>query len=70
MIDVNKLPEFPGFTVYDIKTGQPNYNAIYAKDANGEDRLYRTYIAMEYGNDIPKEGKYIIQMGTGEYYKW
>lgn len=70
MIDASKLPEFPGFSVYDAETGEPIYDAIYATDVNGEDQLYRNYIAMECGNEVPRAGSYIIQMGTGEYYRW
>lgn len=67
MIDVNKLPEFPGFTVYDATSGINMDEMIYATD---NDELYEDFIAMECGKDIPKEGKYIIQMGTGDYYRW
>lgn len=81
MIDVNKLPEFPGFTVYDAETGQ----RITAKDIDDhfnkndwlvvdeEGLLIIPYHPEEYGTscfEIPKKGKYIIQLGTGECYRW
>lgn len=70
MIDYDKLPEFGGFTVYDRKTGEPalpqydNDKVQYVLSQNGN--LYEAICAIE---GIPK-GKYIIQLGNGEWYKW
>ena len=68
MIDFDKLPEFTGFTVYERETGEPvlpQYDeAQYVLSQNGN--LYEAICAIE---GIPK-GKYIIQLGNGEYYKW
>lgn len=68
MIDLDKLPEFTGFTVYDRETGEPvlpHYDeAQYVLSQNGN--LYEAICATE---GILK-GKYIIQLGNGEYYKW
>lgn len=81
MIDVNKLPEFPGFTVYDAKTGEP----LTAKDidpnlskndwlvADEEGLLIIPYYPEKYNSscfEVPRRGEYIVQMGTGEMYRW
>lgn len=72
MIDVNKLPEFSGFTVYDAETGEPiqpdakvdgveTVMHVLAEDGT----LYIANCACE---GLPK-GKYIIQI-NGDYYRW
>lgn len=67
MIDLDKLPEFEGFTVYNRETGEPvlpQYNgAQYVLSQNGN--LYEAICATE---GISKD-KYIIQLRNGEYYK-
>lgn len=90
MIDANKLPEFPGFSVYDIETGEKvephdgmsiyygdlllknpisGREVIFALDEDGalcivpKEQAYQAY-------RVSKEGKYIIQLGNGEYYRW
>lgn len=87
MIDFDKLPEFPGFTVYDRETGEPVkptdiklsngmtlfcYGDKFGFDEDGtlgviplDAEGWRTGLV-----DVKKEGKYIIQLGNGEYYKW
>lgn len=86
MIDFNKLPEFTGFTVYDKESGEPvkptdikisNGETLFdIEDKFGFDEdgnfgiipidaeQWRT--GLVYVN----KGKYIIQLGNGEYYKW
>ena len=73
MIDVNKLPEFPGFTVYDAETGEPIQPDTKVDDVEtvmhilAEDgTLYIANCACE---GLPK-GKYIIQMDDGTFYRW
>lgn len=90
MIDVNKLPEFPGFTVYDAETGKPvkqinkgyRFNDAYDAFMLSQDgKIFEIedgwWGANEDGRclcrevcETPHSNKYIIQMGTGEYYKW
>lgn len=86
MIDFDKLPEFEGFTVYDRESGEPvkptdikisNGETLFdIKDKFGFDEdgnfgiipidaeQWRTGLV-----DVNK-GKYIIQLGNGECYKW
>ena len=86
MIDFDKLPEFEGFTVYDRESGEPvkptdikisNGNTLFdIGDKFGFDEYgtlgvipldadeWRTGLV-----DVDK-GKYIIQLGNGEWYKW
>ncbi len=77
MIDLKKLPEFPGFTVYDAETGDPidaekelPNEAITGCLFLGEDgELLVDGICGSEMMALPK-GKYIIQLGTGEMYRW
>lgn len=73
MIDVNNLPEFPGFTLLDAETGKPiNNGAIryYALSSDGE--LFDDGWGRMEDSDgavLPK-GKFIILLKTGEMYRW
>ncbi len=92
MIDVNKLTEFPGFTVYDAETGErvePHDGmSIYCRDLLLKNPISLSGREMIFALDedgalcivskeqacqayrVSKEGKYIIQLGNGDYYKW
>ena len=65
MINLDKLPEFTGITVYDRETGEVNDNIV----VTGDGRLFEDYIHMECGNEYEPCGKYVIQVGT-EMYRW
>lgn len=80
MIDFNKLPEFTGFTVYDRYTGDEIDRKEVAKKVGCHpvlaDEMAITedgflYFTDSTGNwySVPKEGKYIIQIGT-DMYRW
>lgn len=90
MIDINTLPEFPGFTVYDAETGEPvkqinigiTHNDIddafmLAQDGKVFEIDDGWWARNEDGKclarevcETPHRNKYIIQLGTGECYRW
>lgn len=79
MIDVNNLPEFPGFTVYDAETGEQvgvHNGYKYMNFAITEKAEIMLHERARNGNlknciALPKNDiKYIIQLGNGECYKW
>ena len=66
MTDINSLPEFLGFTVYDAETGDPDIRVV----IDGQGNFFEDYICLECGKVYVPRGKYIIQLGAGENYRW
>lgn len=85
MIDLDKLPEFPGFSVYRISDGEAVgvdelLEELYGhkcKKAFDEDcvalsedgTLWLLGNVYSWSEEIPKQGKYIIQIGN-DMYRW
>lgn len=75
MIEIPKdqLKEFNGFTVYDAESGDPvtlGYEEFFVLDEDG--LLFKIYPSSDkyLYEDVPKEGKYLIQFADGKYLRW
>ena len=79
--DVDVFHGFTGFTVYDSKTGYPVEDKAAPGDSfmlSQDGTLFRITDGWHDGNrhlcreveEIPRTGEYIIQLGTGEYFRW
>lgn len=69
----NQLTEFYGFTVYDAESGEPvplGYEEFFVLDEDG--LLFKIYPSSDkyLYEDVPKDGKYIIQFADGKYMRW
>lgn len=72
-IPQDQLTEFTGFTVYDAKSGEPaplEYEELFVLDEDG--LLLKIYPSSDkyMYEDVPKEGKYLIQFADGKYMRW
>lgn len=75
MIEIPKdqLTEFHGFTVYDAESGDPvtlGYEEFFVLDEDG--LLFKIYPSSDkyLYEDVPKDGKYIIQFADGSYMEY